>query len=70
MGVALAFTPADELLDLPFLNGDAVPNSMVAYMIAKRANHLRVQAEAITWGARRAGQFHQPGDHRHAAGAA
>ena len=46
---ALAFTPADELLDLPFLR-DAVPDSMVAYMIAKRANHLRVQAEAIRWG--------------------
>ncbi|MFC9839598.1 SDR family oxidoreductase [Rhodococcus sp. NPDC127530] len=49
---ALAFTPADELLDLPFLKADAVPNSMVAYMIAKRANHLRVQAAAMTWGAR------------------
>ena len=49
---ALALTPADELLDLPFLKGDAVPNSMVAYMMAKRANHLRVQAEAINWGAR------------------
>ena len=48
---ALAFTPADELLDLPFLK-EAVPNSMVAYMIAKRANHLRVKAEAIPWGER------------------
>lgn len=25
---------------------------MVAYMIAKRANHLRVQAAAMTWGVR------------------
>jgi NAD(P)-dependent dehydrogenase (short-subunit alcohol dehydrogenase family) len=49
---ALAFTPADELLDLPFLNREAVPDSMVAYIMAKRANHLRVQAEAINWGAR------------------
>jgi NAD(P)-dependent dehydrogenase (short-subunit alcohol dehydrogenase family) len=49
---ALAFTPAEKLLDLPFLQGDAVPNSRVAYMIAKRGNHLRVQAEAINWGAR------------------
>jgi len=48
---ALAFTPADELLDLSFLR-DAVPDSMVAYMTAKRANHLRVQAEAIRWGER------------------
>jgi NAD(P)-dependent dehydrogenase (short-subunit alcohol dehydrogenase family) len=49
---ALGFTPADELLDLPFLKGDAVPNSMAAYIMAKRANHLRVQAEAIAWGRR------------------
>jgi len=47
---ALAFTPADELLNLPFLSGDALPDSMVAYIMAKRANHLRVQAEAIAWG--------------------
>lgn len=49
---ALAFTPADELLALPFLSADAVPNSMVAYMMAKRANNLRVQAAAVSWGAR------------------
>ena len=48
---ALAFTPADGLLDLPFLKA-AVPDSMVAYMMAKRANHLRVQAGAIAWGER------------------
>jgi len=48
---ALAFTPADQLLDLPFLK-EAVPNSMLAYMMAKRGNHLRVQAEAIRWGER------------------
>ncbi len=49
---ALAFTPADELMALPFLSREAVPNSMVAYIMAKRANHLRVQAEAIRWGER------------------
>jgi NAD(P)-dependent dehydrogenase (short-subunit alcohol dehydrogenase family) len=48
---ALAFTPADALLDLPFLK-ETVHDSMVAYMMAKRANHLRVQAEAICWGER------------------
>ena len=48
---ALAFTPADGLLDLPFLR-QAVPDSMVAYMMAKRGNHLRVQAEAMRWGLR------------------
>ncbi|TFU02919.1 SDR family oxidoreductase [Polymorphobacter arshaanensis] len=47
---ALAHLPADELLALPFIK--EVPNSMVGYMIAKRANHLRVQAAAISWGAR------------------
>ncbi|MGJ4951615.1 SDR family oxidoreductase [Bradyrhizobium sp. HKCCYLS20291] len=47
---ALAFTPADELLELPFLKGAAVPDSALAYALAKRANHLRVQAEAIAWG--------------------
>jgi NAD(P)-dependent dehydrogenase (short-subunit alcohol dehydrogenase family) len=49
---ALAFTPAEQLLDLPFLSADAIPNSMIAYMMAKRANNLRVQAAAVTWGER------------------
>ena len=49
---ALAFTPAVELLALPFLSAEAVPNSMVAYVISKRANQLRVQAASITWGKR------------------
>lgn len=49
---ALAFTPADELLALPFLGSDAVPDSMVAYCIAKRANALRVRAAALSWGNR------------------
>jgi NAD(P)-dependent dehydrogenase (short-subunit alcohol dehydrogenase family) len=49
---ALAFTPADELLALPFLQADAIPNSLVGYMIAKRANHVRVQAAAMSWGER------------------
>jgi len=49
---ALAFTPADELLKLPFLGPEAVPNSMAAYILSKRANHLRVQASSISWGKR------------------
>ena len=49
---ALAFAPADELLALSFLQADAIPDSLVGYMISKRANHLRVQAAAMTWGAR------------------
>lgn len=47
---ALAFTPTEELLELPFLKGEAIPNTVAAYMMAKRANHLRVQASAISWG--------------------
>jgi NAD(P)-dependent dehydrogenase (short-subunit alcohol dehydrogenase family) len=49
---ALAFTPADELLALPFLAPDAVPDSMAAYCLSKRANHLRVQAASLSWGER------------------
>jgi NAD(P)-dependent dehydrogenase (short-subunit alcohol dehydrogenase family) len=48
----LAFAPADELLAKPFLGPDAVPNSMVASIVSKRANYLRVQASAISWGKR------------------
>lgn len=49
---ALAYTPADELLALPFLQPDAIPNTLVAYMLAKRGNNLRVQAAAMSWGER------------------
>lgn len=49
---ALIHTPTEELLALPFLQPEVIPNTVVAYMIAKRANHLRVQASAISWGKR------------------
>ncbi len=49
---ALAFTPTQELLALPFLSTDAVRDSMQAYGIAKKANHLRVQAASLSWGER------------------
>jgi NAD(P)-dependent dehydrogenase (short-subunit alcohol dehydrogenase family) len=48
----LARTPADELLALPCLAPAAVPDSGAAYALAKRANHLRVQAAAVTWAER------------------
>lgn len=51
---ALAHTPADELLQLPFLGEEAVPHSAAAYTLSKRANHLRVQAESVVWGDRSA----------------
>ena len=46
----LAFAPADTLLSLPFLSPSAVPDSMTAYCLAKRANALRVRAVAVSWG--------------------
>jgi NAD(P)-dependent dehydrogenase (short-subunit alcohol dehydrogenase family) len=49
---ALATTPADELLELPFLQADQVKDSLEAYQLSKRANSLRVMAEAVRWGKR------------------
>ena len=54
MEAALASTPAADLLGLPFLGPDAVPDAGAAYTIATRANTLRVQAAAGAWGARNA----------------
>ena len=49
---ALATTPADELLALPMLQPDQVKDPLHAYQISKRANVLRVMAEAVRWGKR------------------
>lgn len=49
---ALATTPTEELLSLPFLQSDAVDNSLFAYQMSKRGNSLRVKAEAVRWGKR------------------
>jgi NAD(P)-dependent dehydrogenase (short-subunit alcohol dehydrogenase family) len=49
---ALATTPADELLALPFLQLDQITDSLHAYQMAKRGNSLRVMAEAVRWGKR------------------
>lgn len=51
---ALANTPADELLTLPFLAPEALGPPGVAYAVAKRGNLLRVRAAAALWGDRRA----------------
>lgn len=48
----LGRTPAEDLLDLEMLDDQHVPNSGAAYAVAKRANALRVQAEAVAWGER------------------
>jgi len=49
---ALATTPAEELLSLPFLQPNQVTDSLHAYQISKRGNSLRVMAEAVRWGKR------------------
>lgn len=49
---ALARTPADELLQLPFLQAEAIADSGAAYAMSKRANHLRVEHASIAWGTR------------------
>jgi len=49
---ALATTPTEELLGLPFLQLDQVRDSLHAYQLSKRGNSLRVMAEAVRWGKR------------------
>jgi NAD(P)-dependent dehydrogenase (short-subunit alcohol dehydrogenase family) len=49
---ALATTPVEELLGLPFLQSDQIKDSLHAYQISKRGNSLRVMAEAVRWGKR------------------
>jgi len=49
---ALATTPAEQLLALPFLQLDQVKDSLHAYQLSKRGNSLRVMAEAVRWGKR------------------
>lgn len=50
-GTALATVPAEELLFLPVVTavGD---DSLRAYMVAKSANHVRVEAAALAWNLR------------------
>lgn len=49
---ALATTPVEELLSLPFLQPEQVQDSLYAYQLSKRGNSLRVMAEAVRWGKR------------------
>ena len=49
---ALATTPVEQLLILPFLQPSQVKDSLHAYQLSKRANSLRVMAEAVRWGRR------------------
>jgi len=48
-------TPTEKLMDLPIIKETAMQNSGLAYMIAKRVNHLQAQkAAATSWKMRRA----------------
>ena len=47
---ALAMTPVDELLELPFLR--EITDTLKAYQYSKRCNVLRVMYEATRWGRR------------------
>jgi NAD(P)-dependent dehydrogenase (short-subunit alcohol dehydrogenase family) len=49
---ALATTPVEELLTLPFLQLHQIKDSLHAYQLSKRGNSLRVMAEAVRWGKR------------------
>ncbi|MFJ3034976.1 SDR family oxidoreductase [Curtobacterium pusillum] len=52
MQQALATTATDDLLSLPFLGADAIPDAGAAYGIAKRTNQLRMHAASVAWGKR------------------
>lgn len=47
---ALAMSPSDELLELPFIK--SITDTLKAYQYSKRCNVLRVMAEATRWGKR------------------
>ncbi|MBQ9243862.1 MAG: SDR family oxidoreductase [Proteobacteria bacterium] len=48
-------TPTEGLLDIPYIRETALVNSGVAYMVAKRVNHLQaMRAAATSWKGRRA----------------
>jgi NAD(P)-dependent dehydrogenase (short-subunit alcohol dehydrogenase family) len=49
---ALATTPVEALLHLPFLQRGEVKDTLHAYQLSKRGNVLRVMAEAVRWGRR------------------
>ncbi len=48
----LATTPTGQLLDLAELAPGAIPDPATAYVVAKRANQVRVAAASVVWGRR------------------
>ncbi|NHA15778.1 SDR family oxidoreductase [Thioalkalivibrio sp. XN279] len=53
-GKALATTPVEEVLALPMLQPARLRDTLHAYELANRGKTLRVQAEAVRWGRRKA----------------
>ena len=51
---SLATTPVEGLLGLDFLQPALVKDPLHAYQLSKRGNALRVMAEAVRWGRRKA----------------
>jgi NAD(P)-dependent dehydrogenase (short-subunit alcohol dehydrogenase family) len=49
---ALATTPVEGLLTLPFLQPGEIEDTLHAYQLSKRGNVLRVMSEAVHWGKR------------------
>ena len=52
LDLQLATTPTSQLLELPALASDAVADPATAYVVAKRANQVRVMAASLAWGRR------------------
>ena len=50
--MALATTPAEDLLKLPLLQAERLRDTLHAYELSNRGKALRVQAEAVRWGQR------------------
>ncbi|URZ07035.1 SDR family oxidoreductase [Clostridium felsineum] len=50
----MATTPVEKLLKLEFLKTDKIKDTLHAYQLSKRCNSLRVMAEAVKWGKKRA----------------
>jgi NAD(P)-dependent dehydrogenase (short-subunit alcohol dehydrogenase family) len=48
----LATTPTEQLLELPELAAGAIADADTAYVVAKRANQVRVRAASLAWGGR------------------
>lgn len=48
----LACTPAEQILELEFLQEKNIRDTLHAYQLAKRCNEKRVMAQAVLWGKR------------------